>query len=848
MKRRNIGWRPAVIVGMLFLFIICTSAAFFTRQYYINEVRQRVRSTTIRNVEELTKSKAKLLDEKLRTEMADIQTLAVYLNDFTDTEMANLDLLDEYRETHKATDIMIVGVNGHGINADGHSFDVTDKNRSMFQPAWEDRTVISDVYIGRLGKQHIMLQTPIKRDGEVVAGLYLSFPVDELQNTYGEETYTDSGYSYVLRSSGEVMLAPVRYNYIQIFDKIQDMLSEEGNDEEMIHEFLAAMEDGHSGSAVFTFDGESQLVYFVPLLVKEDWYLASVIPLSIVEREGNQIIGFAYQMVAIITAAVALALLLIAFFLYYTSKKKRENDLFLKNIYQAISENIDTVIFILDGDTSKVEYVFENSSRILGVSGEELKELALSEGQKLGGEFREKLTQLLNQQRPDAKISQELQVFNENLAANMWLRVTIYPFSLGGKPKFIIAVTDITQEKETEERLTAAVEAAEQANAAKSRFLSEMSHDIRTPMNAIIGMTVLAKESLNEPEKIQHCLDNITVASNLLLGIINDVLDMSKIESGKLTLSDESFSISEITDGVNTVIQPQCAAKNQDFTIEERNITYRQLRGDLLRIHQVVLNLLSNAVKFTPPGGKISLVVEEFGIRDSGFIPLQITVKDSGAGISPEFLDKIFTPFEREKNSTISRIQGTGLGLAIAKSIINAMGGQLSVESELEKGTCFTVYLELKVQEYQKEKEAEPPIIIQSVQSLGNYAGRRFLIVEDNEMNRDIATEIFKMTGADVESAENGEEAVKMFLSQKPGYYDAIFMDIQMPVMNGYEASRAIRESGCGDSRDIPIIAMTANVFTEDKKAAAAAGMSAHVGKPINLEEIAACLNTLLAD
>lgn len=788
---------------------------------------------------------AQLLDEKIQTEMADIQTLAVYLGGFTDIESYDLNMLEAYRRIHGATDVLVVGADGNGINADGDRFDVKDKDRDMFEPAWNGMTEMSDEYIGKLGKRHVLLQTPLKKDGKVMAGLYLSFPTDELQNTYGGETYTDSGYSYVLRSSGEVMLAPVRYNYIQIFDRIQEMLSAEGNEPETVEEFLAAMADGHSGSAVFTFAGESQLVYFVPLSFKEEWYLASVIPLSVVEKEGNQIIGYAYQMVAIITVAVALALILIVYFLYYTNRKKRENNQFLKNIYQAISENIDTVIFILDGETSRVEYVFENSVRILGVSGEELQKLTLSEEQGNYGELQRELKELLKQQRPDQKISRELLVFNENLGADMWLKVTIYPFSLGGEAKFIIAVTDITQEKKTEEGLTAAVEAAEQANAAKSRFLSEMSHDIRTPMNAIIGMTLLAKASLKEPDKIKKCLEKITVASNLLLGIINDVLDMSKIESGKLTLTDESFSINEMIDGVNTVIQPQCAAKNQEFHIEEKNIVYRQLRGDLLRINQVLLNLLSNAVKFTPQGGEIYLSVEEFEIRDSGFIPLQVTVRDTGTGILPEFLEKILTPFEREQTSTVSHIQGTGLGLAIAKSMINAMGGQLTVESKLKKGSSFTVYLELRVQEYEKEKEAEQEPAIQSVQSIGNYRGRRFLVVEDNEMNREIATEIFHMAGAEVESAENGEEAVRIFLSQPAGYYDAVFMDVQMPVMNGYEASRAIRGSGYGNSGDIPIIAMTANVFAEDKKAAKDAGMTAHVGKPINLNEIADCLRSI---
>lgn len=214
MKRLKMGWRPAVLAGMLLVFMICAAAAVFTRQYYISEVRRRVRSTTIRNVEELTKSKAQLLDEKIRTEMADIQTLAVYLGGFTDIESYDLNMLEEYRRIHGATDVLVVGADGYGINADGDRFDVKDKDRDMFQPAWNGMTEMSDVYIGKLGKRHVLLETPLKKDGRTVAGLYLSFPTDELQNTYGGETYTDSGYSYVLRSSGEVMLASVRCNYI----------------------------------------------------------------------------------------------------------------------------------------------------------------------------------------------------------------------------------------------------------------------------------------------------------------------------------------------------------------------------------------------------------------------------------------------------------------------------------------------------------------------------------------------------------------------------------------------------------------------------------------------------------
>ncbi len=530
--------------------------------------------------------------------------------------------------------------------------------------------------------------------------------------------------------------------------------------------------------------------------------------------------------------------------------------------------------------------------------------------------------------------------------------------------------------KASQSALQSALDAANAANRAKTDFLSNMSHDIRTPLNAIIGMTTIAQAHMDERERIEDCIEKISLSSRHLLAIINDILDMSRIESGKMSVVNEPFQMEDLIHSLMAVFRPQAERKKQKLELDFSGIRHEQVKGDELRIQQVLLNILSNAVKFTPEGGSIAVKISETGLtgkEDGNYRYYEFVVQDSGIGMSPAFLEKIFLPFERDQS--VHRIEGTGLGMTIAHNLVKMMNGEINVESEEGRGTRFTVTLPLE-QEPEEDRlsalkgrrvlaadadaaslrnlqelfaDLDMPCdtvssgweakdlaaqahmrgedyfaillawhlpIVDGVQTcrelraiLGNavpvfimssfewtltddemrkygiadflqkplfrsrlgkalyaftpegnpsgagsagaeesFSGSRILLVEDNEINREIGIELIGMLGAGVECAEDGQKAFEIFRDSPPGRFDLIFMDIQMPVMDGYAATRAIRALPREDSRRIPIIAMSANAFVEDIQACRRAGMNGHVPKPVNMQNLADTLHKFLKE
>ena len=388
--------------------------------------------------------------------------------------------------------------------------------------------------------------------------------------------------------------------------------------------------------------------------------------------------------------------------------------------------------------------------------------------------------------------------------------------------------------KKAKDITTEALQTAENANKAKTDFLSNMSHDIRTPMNAIIGMTSLIRHDAGNKAKVIEYADKIDISSQHLLGIINDVLDMSKIEAGKTVFKYTDFSILDFITELNTIFHSQIDEKNQTLTIIKENIRHEWVNGDQVHLMQIFSNLVSNAVKYTQEGGEIQFLVEECETNSSVYAKYRFLVRDNGIGMSADFKDKIFDAFTRAENSVTNKIQGTGLGMAITRNLVEAMGGTIDVESELGQGSCFEVLIELRIAEdrtvalaAQEDTDEQDGNILQ---------GMRFLCAEDNELNAEILTELLKIEGAECTICENGEEVLKAFEQSAPGDYDMILMDVQMPVMNGYEATKAIRRSSHELAKTIPIIAMTANAFSEDIQHSLAASMNAHVSKPVEMK------------
>ena len=379
-----------------------------------------------------------------------------------------------------------------------------------------------------------------------------------------------------------------------------------------------------------------------------------------------------------------------------------------------------------------------------------------------------------------------------------------------------------------------AFQVAQEASRSKSSFLANMSHDIRTPMNAIIGMTSLIRYDADDKARVIEYADKIDTSSQHLLGIINDILDMSKIEAGKTVFKYSDFSIVDFIQELDTIFHSQIYEKQQTFTIIKENIRHEWVNGDRVHLMQIFSNLLSNAIKYTQEGGEIQILAEECESNSSVYAKYRFLVSDNGMGMSADFKNTIFDTFTREENSLTNKIQGTGLGMAITKNLVDSMGGTIDVESEPGQGSCFEIFMDLKIVE---EGFISPALQAETDNQDGNILqGMRFLCAEDNELNAEILTELLKIEGAECTVCENGERVLETFERSIPGEYDMILMDVQMPVMNGYEATKAIRRSSHELAKKIPIIAMTANAFSEDIQHSLAAGMNAHVSKPVEIK------------
>ena len=402
----------------------------------------------------------------------------------------------------------------------------------------------------------------------------------------------------------------------------------------------------------------------------------------------------------------------------------------------------------------------------------------------------------------------------------------------------------IDQRKEQEEKnrkvLTDALSLSEQANSAKTDFLSRMSHDIRTPMNAIVGMTAIARANIDDPEKLKDCPAKIDMSSGYLLNLINDILDLSKIESGKVSALMEPFDFREMMHGIASIIEQQALEKKQSFELHIAEDIEQHYIGDELRLRQIFMNLLNNAHKYTREGGAFSLWAELVQTTDT-IAQFKFQVIDNGIGITQNFIHQIFDPFSQEVHS--DRRSGSGLGLAITQNLVHLMNGFIRVESEYKKGSCFTVELPLK-RIRQDKKGMEPdrcpihPSGCTTDISAVSFSGEKILLVEDNELNQEIAAAILEMKNLTVKVASNGKEGVKKFSESAPGEYAMILMDIQMPVMNGYDAAEAIRRMDREDAKTVPIYAMTADAFSSDVAKALASGMNGHLAKPIDLEHL----------
>lgn len=562
----------------------------------------------------------------------------------------------------------------------------------------------------------------------------------------------------------------------------------------------------------------------------------------------DKIIHYAEQNFFLLTCLFAAVVAAVVMWNLYR-REKRKTELVQKKIagerrfYKAFSKQQEDGFLFVRKEDLEVLYVSPNFESMTGISEEYLKTDLEALKQLVSANVARRMLGKLSDWNQEEKLEMETDYQRIN-GDGVMRRAKVHLIPIDKPEGYLMIFADITGEYKARQEMYEELVTAQQASQSKTDFLSKMSHEIRTPMNGILGMLSLVRVHLGERKLAEEYLDKTESLSQFLLTLINDILDMSRIESGKMELEQAPFDLFGMADKLDAMFRGTAEAKGIHWNIQMQDFDVRYVIGDEMRLSQVIINFISNANKFTPAGGSVSVTFRQMDcIGDE--LHLMIRVRDTGKGIRKDFIDKIFRPFEQEDASTAHRYGGSGLGMAIADHIIKLMNGEILVESEEGKGTEFSVYIALPIAENQEvvetivKEERETRAEMQRKQEIDDFSleGVKILLAEDNDINAEIAMEILEMKGAVLTRACDGEEAVRLFEESEPGTYDVILMDIQMPKLDGWEATGRIREMNRPDS-SLPIFAMSANAFLEDKRRSMEVGMNGHINKPVDYEEV----------
>lgn len=616
------------------------------------------------------------------------------------------------------------------------------------------------------------------------------------------------------------------YNFFALLEKSETLTSAEIAS---LHEdFLA----GNSGAMVFDINGRSYYLVYESASF-QDWTVLGIVPTDVVNASMSTLQST--TMIVVSGIAVALAVMLLLFVIQQNEQKLKRKDhelLARDELFSKLSVNVDDVFLMLDAKDFIVDYVSPNIEKLLGIPEEQVrKDVHVIERLVIGKENTQILDRLLDI-LPGEQMEWDREYIHQLSGEVSWFHTVAFCSDIQGKKKFILDMSDRTGDKKIHQELEDAVHAAENASLAKTTFLNNISHDIRTPMNAIIGFTNIALKQNPTPE-VRNCLHNIINSSEHLLTLINDVLDISRIESGKIKFEPIPVDITEVADTVLSIIYGFLADRNITFRTSLAAPKTPYVVADSVRIREVLVNILGNAVKFTEDGGRITFEASFHPGVDDRHIMARYRVTDTGVGISEEYVKYIFDEFSQEENGARTYYRGTGLGMAITKRYVDLMGGTISVKSKKGEGSTFIVELPMELSDKSKIQKHDHPV------THTYFTGVKILLAEDNDLNAEIAMVQLEELGIQVTRAADGNEAVKAFAENPPDTFDMIIMDIMMPEMNGHEATAAIRNmQDRPDARRIPIIAMTANAFSGDVQASLNAGMNGHLSKPIVLEEI----------
>lgn len=874
------------------------------------------------------------------------------------------DMVSAWKEDLGFKEFYFVSRNGELMSIDG-KYKRFDLSSSLVDLMINGRDIMTDVSMP--GSDGLTLYAIKCRKHKYRSFNYeaiaVTFSNDNILDLLSISAFDSKSDNYVINGEGRIIFNGSSFRNTE--NRFYNVVNYLENNSDLTNQKLLSLEKSWTEGSMITLstkiEGVPYYVVSVPL-EQSGWILVGMVDAGVVNKNISQLQNLTMGLGFSVSALLLFILFSIVVTSYIKTKKRQQDEImFRDSLFSDLSQNVNDVFVILEEKTDEVVYVTPNIDSVLGVKEEDVKkDITTIDGINVDRLIASNLMELNKKD----KISWTQEYLNNDIGETRYLEITAYHTEFGSLKRIVIVISDRSEERKLQNALSASLEIAKNANAAKSNFLANMSHDIRTPMNAIVGYSTLLMKDADDKNKVIEIGKKITYSSQHLLSLINDVLDMSKIESGKTSLNSDKVDVSEVINNISEIVLVQTKSKKQSFEIKTKGNIPSYIYADKLRLTQILLNLLSNAVKYTEKNGTISLVVEGYG-NNGQTCHLRFIVSDNGQGMSREFIEKIFEPFSRETNSMTNKIQGTGLGMSITKSIIDLMGGTIDIQSEPGKGSVFTVDLifsvpldknddnffadheitrvlvgddEIDITEniqsilsdaglecdaaigglesvdkatrayednnsydviildwkmpdmdgvecvrrIRKEIGKDVPIFVLSSYDVSeiedeakkagvdlflpkpfflsnfqrvldtyyqnktnveknesvDFSNVKILVAEDNEINAEIITELLDCIGIKCVIAEDGEEALRVFTESSPDEFDMVFMDIQMPRMDGYESARRIRASNNTRAKSIPIIAMTANAFEDDVKASMASGMNAHISKPIDFERL----------
>ena len=958
------------------IFLLVLLAAGFSVRY-LSFVSRTIYQESTSHLEEVLHKSNNMLKEMVRKNLTYLHLYNSFLESTSDEDEIQA-YIEAAQQNTGFADFYFLTYDGNYMTVTGETGYLSLQTNLDEKLAHDEDVVVNTALPGKPQLlAFICPETQGSYRGFAYDAIAISYYNDAVLRLLDNSAFEGNASNYVIYPDGRVVIDNSVNRKETIYNFLATLRDHSDLSEEQILALSDAFAQGSSGNLKVKLGDTSYYLVYEGTAV-QNWTMVGLVPVSIVNASLDQLWFYTVQIVAGIVLGFAVLIILLIARRSHTTLRRKDTEIRYRDVlFQKLSLNVDDVFLMLDAETSKADYVSPNIGRLLGIPWRNVRQdvhalvaLYPKDDPDRDKNFLEGLSRGEQREWDAAYLHQETR-------EPRWFHIVAMGSEVEGKTKYILVMSDRTADKQVNQALSDAVAAAETANRAKSTFLSNMSHDIRTPMNAIIGFTTLAISNLDDQERVKDYLTKTLASSNHLLSLINDVLDMSRIESGKLHLEEVEVNLSDVLHDLKTIVSGQVHAKQLELYMDAMDVTDEDVSCDKTRLNQILLNLLSNAIKFTPAGGTVSVRVRQLAGQARGCGQYEFRIKDNGIGMSPEFAKRIFEPFERERTSTVSRIQGTGLGMAITKNIVDMMGGTIEVQTAQGKGSEFIIRVPLRVQAEHRPvekiteleglkalvvdddfntcdsvtkmlvkvgmraewtlsgKEAvlrarqsiemsdvyhayiidwrlpdmngievtrqirslndDTPIIILTaydwsdieveakaagvtafcskpmflsdlretlMSALGqkltdasqellpeknaDFQDKHILLVEDNELNREIAQEILREYGFRVDTAENGEVAVEKVSTAAPGSYDLVLMDVQMPVMDGYTATRKIRALDDPARAKLPILAMTANAFDEDRRNALESGMNGFLSKPIVIGDLVQELRKIL--